>query len=198
MLPSKFYPLVDDIKWIEKFLPLGVKFIQLRLKEKPKRELNQQIRDALQLGKEHKAEIVINDYWDIAINEHAKWVHLGQTDLDQADISEIKNAGLKFGTSSHDHRELDRVMRLKPDYVALGPIFQTVSKKMVMPAQGLERLTEWKILLDGIDLVGIGGVTLEKAKSVLRYGADAVSCIGDVLLHETPEERVQEWLKNLA
>lgn len=198
MLPSKFYPLVDDVAWIEKFVPIGVNFIQLRLKEKPCHDLVSQITAALDIGREYGADIVINDYWDIAIELGAQWVHLGQSDLDGADIPALKTANIKFGTSSHNHAELDRALSFDPDYVALGPIYETVSKAMVMDAQGLDRLGEWKTLLNGKPLVGIGGVRLETAQNVLDAGADTVSCIGDVLLHANPEERVKAWLTQIA
>lgn len=195
MLPSKFYPLADDVKWVEAFAPIGVSFMQLRLKEKPRVELEAQINDALVIASEFKTTLVINDYWDIAIDKGASWVHLGQSDLDGADIDAIKSAGLKFGTSTHDHDELNRVLKLDPNYVALGPIYNTVSKEMYRDPQGLERISEWKSLLKGVPLVGIGGIRLESAEDVLDAGADAVSCIGDVLLHDQPIERAKQWLK---
>lgn len=198
MLPSKFYPLVDHVDWVERLVPLGVKFIQLRIKDAPRNQLKSQIKRALKTGQEYGAEIVINDYWDLAIELGAHWIHLGQSDIDKTNFDEVREAGIKFGTSSHDHKELDRVMPLKPDYVALGPIYQTVSKKMVMDAQGLKRLGEWKILLDGIPLVGIGGIRLETAQDVLDAGADCVACIGDISMNDNPGERVKQWLTHIA
>lgn len=197
MLPSKFYPIVDDIDWIERLLPLGVKFIQYRKKGQPESTVRPQIREALSLAKDYNASIVINDYWDIAIEEGARWVHLGQEDLDSLDKKALKEASIKLGTSTHNHRELDRALTFDPDYIALGPVFHTVSKKMVMPEQGLKRVSEWKNLIGGRSLVAIGGIRLENARNVLACGADSVACIGDISLHETPEERVKQWLTQL-
>lgn len=72
-----------------------------------------------ELCREHRATLVVNDHWQAAIDLGCDFIHLGQEDLDTADIPAIRKAGLRLGVSTHDHAELDRALALRPDYVAL-------------------------------------------------------------------------------
>ena len=190
-----FYLIVDDVSWVARMVPLGVKLIQLRIKDSRGREIGRQLREALKICADHGAQLVVNDYWQIAIEEGCEFVHLGQEDLDTADLNAIRSAGLKLGVSTHDHEELSRVLPLKPDYVALGPIYPTRLKAMRFAPQGLARISEWKKLIGEIPLVAIGGLNIERATLALQAGADIVSVVTDVTLHADPEARVREWLK---
>ena len=119
------------------------------------------------------AELVVNDHWRIAIDEGAPWVHLGQGDLDEADIIAVRKAGIRLGISTHDDAELVRAMSFVPDYVALGPIYPTILKAMAFPPQGLETIGVWKRRIGAIPLVAIGGLNVDRAKLCLAAGADS-------------------------
>src|SRR5262249_13439028 len=121
MLP-KFYPVVPDLPWVQRLASIGVKLIQLRMKETPAAQIPAAIRRALKACKRYGCELVVNDYWQDAIDCGARFVHLGQGDLEKADTPAIRRAGLKLGISTHSHEELDRALAENPDYVALGPI----------------------------------------------------------------------------
>lgn len=193
MLP-KFYPIFDDAAWMDRALPLGVRLAQLRIKDRPVDQLRDQIRRALVLSRRHGAALVVNDHWQIAIDEGADWLHLGQEDLADADLSAIRRAGLRLGLSTHDHAELDRALACAPDYVALGPVYPTILKQMAWEPQGLGRVTEWKRLIGPIPLVAIGGFTVERARGAFDAGADVVSAVTDITLNADPEARMREWL----
>ena len=190
----RFYPIFDDVSWLERALPLGVKLVQLRIKDRPVDQLSDQIRRALALARQHGATLVVNDHWQIAIDEGADWLHLGQEDLDHADLPAIRRAGLRLGLSTHDHAELDRALACNPDYIALGPVYPTILKKMRWHQQGLERVSEWKRLIGPVPLVAIGGFTVERAKGAYDAGADVVAAVTDITLNTTPEARIREWL----
>jgi thiamine-phosphate pyrophosphorylase len=128
--PDRFYPIVDTIAWVERLAPLGVRTVQLRIKNLDAASARELVRDALKAVDGTKCEIVINDYWQAAIAEGADHVHLGQEDLETADVSTIKKSGLTLGISTHDHDELAIALRHKPDYIALGPIYEITLKKM--------------------------------------------------------------------
>ena len=193
MLP-RFYPIFDDAAWLDRALPLGVRLVQLRIKDRPVDHLRDQIRRALMLSRRHGAALVVNDHWQIAIDEGAEWLHLGQEDLADADLSAIRRAGLRLGLSTHDHAELDRGLACAPDYIALGPVYPTILKQMAWGPQGLARVTEWKRLIGPIPLVAIGGFTVERAKGAFDAGADVVSAVTDITLNADPEARIREWL----
>ena len=197
MLP-RFYPIFDSAAWLARALPLGVKLVQLRLKDMDDTALRAEIRAGLALARQHGAALVVNDHWQIAMDEGAAWLHLGQEDLDTADIPAIRRAGLKLGLSTHDHAELDRALALSPDYVALGPVYPTILKQMKWHQQGVARVTEWKRLAGDVPLCAIGGLTPERGRECLDAGADLVAAVTDITLNADPEGRMRDWLRVTA
>jgi thiamine-phosphate diphosphorylase len=189
-----FYLVVDDAGWLERLLPCGVRLVQLRVKDRPEAELRRQIRQARSLCARFGAQLVVNDHWRLAIEEGCGFVHLGQGDLDGADVGAIRAAGLRLGVSTHDAAELARALAARPDYVALGPIYPTVLKQMPWAPQGLERVTAWKARIGDLPLVAIGGLTPERAQAVLAAGADSAAVVTDILRHPEPEARARAWL----
>jgi len=194
----RFYPIFDHVDWLERALPLGVRLVQLRLKDLTPDDLRAQIRRGLDLARQHGAALVVNDHWQLAIDEGADWLHLGQEDLDEADLGAIRRAGLHLGVSTHDHAELDRALSLAPDYVALGPVWPTILKQMKWHEQGLDRVAEWKRLVGPIPLVAIGGLTPDRGLQALAAGADVVSAVTDITLNPDPDARMAEWLRVTA
>ena len=87
----------------------------------------------------------------------------------EADLAAIRAAGLKLGISTHSDAELDAALAAEPDYVALGPIYETKLKAMTWAPQGLSRIAEWRRKI-ACPLVAIGGITLDRAASVLEAG----------------------------
>ena len=153
-----FYPIFDSADWLARMLPLGVKLVQLRIKDKTETETARGIARARTLCAEADCVLVVNDYWHLAIEEGCDFVHLGQEDLDDADLDAIRKAGMRLGVSSHDEAELERALATRPDYVALGPVYPTILKAMKWDPQGLDRVTQWKGRIGDLPLVGIGGV----------------------------------------
>ena len=137
---DRFYPIFPDADWIERMLPLGVKLVQLRVKDHDEDATRAEIARAQAACEAAGALLVVNDHWQLAIEEGCDFVHLGQEDLDDADVSAIREAGLGLGISTHDVPELDRALALAPDYVALGPIYATRLKAMRFGPQGLQRI----------------------------------------------------------
>lgn len=193
-LPQKIYPVVDTAAWVDRLGAAGARFIQLRVKNLERDALLAEIRKAHDFAKQHGVCLVLNDYWQIAIEEGIDYIHLGQEDLDTADLDAVRKAGIRFGLSTHSHEELDRALSFKPDYVALGPVWETRLKKMAFGPQGVEKLTEWKKLIGDLPLVAIGGITFERLRACLDAGADSVAAVSDFTLNADPEGQVQRWL----
>ena len=198
MTLPRFYPIFDSVAWLERALPLGVKLVQLRIKDRAPDDLRADIRAGLALARQYGGALVINDHWQIAIEEGADWLHLGQEDLDEADLPAIRRAGIKLGLSTHDHAELDRALALSPDYIALGPVYPTILKQMKWHQQGLERVREWKRLIGDIPLCAIGGMSVARAQGAFDAGADIVSAVTDITLHPDPDARMRDWLQVCA
>lgn len=193
-----FYPIFDSADWLRRTLPLGVRLVQLRIKDMPDPDLRAEIRAARDLCDAAGAVLIVNDHWQIAIDEGCTFIHLGQEDLDDADLPAIRRAGLRLGVSTHDHTELDRGLSVDPDYIALGPVWPTILKKMKWTEQGLDRVTEWKRLVGDVPLCAIGGMTPDRARAALAAGADLTSVVTDITLNDDPERRVREWVDATA
>jgi thiamine-phosphate pyrophosphorylase len=189
-----FYLIVDQVAWLERLLPHGLRLAQLRIKDAAEPTLRAQIRRARDLCAQHGATLVINDHWRLALDEGCDFIHLGQEDLVEADVDAIRRAGCRLGLSTHDVRELDIALGVVPDYIALGPVFPTTLKQLDWAPQGVARVTEWKALLRDMPLVAIGGLTPDRARAVLDAGADSAAVATDVLGHPDPEARVREWV----
>ena len=153
-----FYPIVDSASWVERLIAVGARLIQLRIKDRADPDVRADIRAALAVCAAAGAQLIVNDYWEMAIDEGADFIHLGQSDLDGADMKRIRERGLRVGISTHDHAELDRALSFDPDYVALGPIYPTILKAMPFAPQGLARIDEWKRLIGKRPLVTIGEI----------------------------------------
>ncbi|MDO1583965.1 thiamine phosphate synthase [Rhizobium oryzicola] len=190
-----FYLIVDSADWIERLVPLGVKLVQLRMKDVSDEVLRAHVRRSKAACAAHGCQLIINDFWQVAIEEGCDFIHLGQEDLGLADLAAIRAAGLKLGLSTHDEAELETALAAKPDYVALGPVWPTILKQMKWAPQGLPRLKDWKHKVGHLPLVAIGGVTVERLADVFAHGADSAAVVTDITRNADPEGRTRAWIE---
>ncbi|MBN3209870.1 thiamine phosphate synthase [Pectobacterium brasiliense] len=175
------YPVVDSVEWIERLLGVGVKTIQLRIKDRSDEQAEAEVIQAIALGRRYQAQLFINDYWRLAVKHQAYGVHLGQEDLDTTDLAAIKQAGLRLGVSTHDDRELARAAAINPSYIALGHIFPTQTKDMPSAPQGLAELTRHITDLQGrFPTVAIGGISIDKVPAVLKTGVGSIAVVSAI------------------
>ena len=189
-----FYPIVPSAEWVARLLPLGVKTIQLRVKDAASDVIAREIAAGLELCRRHRCQLIVNDYWREALDAGADFVHLGQEDLAGADVAGLKARGMRIGISTHSRDELAAALAARPEYVALGPIYETRLKVMKWAPQGLDRIADWRRRVGDLPLVAIGGLTPERAEAVLAAGADSLAVVTDFITHSDPEARVREWL----
>ncbi|EGQ7931930.1 thiamine phosphate synthase [Vibrio vulnificus] len=201
------YPVVDDVSWIEKLLPLGIKTVQLRIKDPNQVDLEQQIVRAIQLGRDYGAQVYINDYWQLAIQYQAYGVHLGQEDLQVADLAALTNAGIALGLSTHGYYELLRIVQLQPSYIALGHIFPTTTKQMPSLPQGLVRLKLYQQLIDtipydesitGVPTVAIGGIDQSNAATVWQCGVSSLAVVRAITLAKDVKAVIEYFKQVMA
>jgi thiamine-phosphate pyrophosphorylase len=196
--PDRFYAIVDSLDWVKRLAALGVGTVQLRAKDLDDGAALQLVTDALAVVQGTPTKLVINDYWRAAIVAGAQHLHLGQEDMAEADLHEIRKAGLTLGLSTHDDQELEAALAAQPDYIALGPIFPTTLKSMRFAPQGIPKITEWKQRVGSIPLVAIGGIKLEQAAEIFKAGADSIAVVSDVTQNPDPDARVRAWLDFVA
>ncbi len=193
------YPVVDDVNWIEHLLKLGVRTVQLRIKDPKQGDLEAQIIRAIALGREFNAQVFINDHWQLAIKHQAYGVHLGQEDLTSANLTELLDAGIRLGLSTHGYYELLIAAGIQPSYIALGHIFPTTTKQMPSKPQGLVRLAAYQRLVNqmpyqgqhGIPTVAIGGIDCRNIRDVLDCGVTAVAVVRAITESPDPSLAVQ-------
>jgi thiamine-phosphate pyrophosphorylase len=192
--PDIFYPIVPDVAWLQRLVPVGLRTVQLRLKNASPERVAAEIRDSIAICADYGCGLIVNDYWREAMAQGASYVHLGQEDLAAADVAALHRSGMKLGISTHSEEELATALAAEPDYIALGPIYETRLKVMQWPPQGLARVTAWKRRIGSLPLVAIGGITPERAADVLAAGADSVAVITDFMTHADPQGRIAQWL----
>ncbi len=196
-----FYPVVPTAEWVERLLAWGVRTIQLRIKaaDHAPGEIAAQVRAAVSAGNSMPgAQVFINDHWQLALTEKAYGVHLGQEDLDTADLAALHNAGMRLGLSTHTPAELARAHAVQPSYLAIGPIYPTTLKVMPYEPVGLERLATWAkqaALYPKIPVVAIGGISLARMPGVLACGVDGVAVVSAVTLASDPQQAALEGLR---
>lgn len=193
----RLYPIVDRAAWLERLLPLGVRSIQIRIKDLAGAALEEEVAASVALAKKWQARLWVNDYWELAIKHRAYGVHLGQEDLAKADLTQILESGLRLGISTHCYEELARALTLQPSYLALGPIFETTCKSMRFGPQGFARLTEW-IRLSDCPVIAIGGLKPDHIEDALSCGASGLALISDITQAKNPEHRTKFWLERLG
>jgi thiamine-phosphate pyrophosphorylase len=194
----RVYPIVDSAAWVARLAPAGVRLLQLRIKERPAAAVAAEIREALGACRAHGIQLIVNDYWQLALDAGCDFVHLGQGDLDGADLAALRRGGVRLGISTHDEAELERALALAPDYVALGPIYPTTLKVMPWAPQGLARIGQWRQRLGALPLVAIGGVTLARLPEVLGAGADVAAVVSDIVAAGDPALQARRWVEAAA
>ena len=196
----KIYPITDTLisglshaEQIELLAAGGASVIQLREKRASPREFYQSALEAMLTARRLGVQIIINDRVDIAIAVDADGVHLGQDDLPPDRARVLLGAGRIIGFSTHSLEQALAADSAPVDYVAIGPIFQTSTKERPHPIVGLETVSELKRRITK-PLVGIGGITLPTAPSVIEAGADSIAVISDLLSAADIAERTRAFL----
>ncbi|VEG90120.1 thiamine phosphate synthase [Legionella spiritensis] len=191
------YPVVDHSGWLNTLLPIGIKTIQLRIKNAPESLLEEEIRRSVALARQYGATLFVNDYYEHAIHLGATGVHLGQEDLLVADVDEIRRAGLYLGVSTHCYYEVAKAHAINPSYIACGPVYPTTSKIMAFKPQGREQLHRWRRTLR-YPLVAIGGINLVKLPEVLATGVDGIAMISAITSARDPVAAAQQLLTRVS
>jgi thiamine-phosphate pyrophosphorylase len=172
----------------------GANLIQLREKDLTARDFYGAAATAVRIARKHKVRLIINDRVDIAMALTADGVHLGQTDLPPEAVRRLLGDNAIIGFSTHNLEQIRLAAALPISYLALGPIFETSSKRNPDPVVGLDGLRRARGLIEDIPLVAIGGITRENAQQVFQAGADSVAMIGGLVEGLGIESRTRQML----
>jgi thiamine-phosphate pyrophosphorylase len=202
---SRFYPIVDaDLCRDRQVSPGevaaacfrgGARILQVRVKSGSSGDFLALAASVVEQARRFGAAVIVNDRTDIARMAGAAGVHVGQDDLAPADVRAIA-AETMIGLSTHDRDQVADGLASVADYIAVGPVFGTATKDTGYGARGLDLVRHASG--HGKPVVAIGGMTIERAASVIEAGAAAVAVISDVLAGGDPEARTREYLRALA
>ncbi|PIT53792.1 thiamine-phosphate diphosphorylase [Snodgrassella alvi] len=191
--PLKFYAVVPSADWVARMVDAGANTVQLRNKTAIGSTLYREIERSVAYAKDSPTQLFINDFWWEAIDCGAYGVHLGQEDLESADLVMIQSAGLRLGVSTHSTDELIKALAVKPSYVACGAVFPTKTKAMSSQPQGLDKLRQYVIQAGSTPTVAIGGIDLSNAREVLATGVSSLAVVRAVTEAAEPEKTVKAF-----
>ena len=178
----------------------GAQVLQIRAKTASSRWLFDTVLAAVERARSANALVIVNDRPDIAWLTAAGGVHVGQDDLAPSLVRSVVGEASNVGLSTHTVDQVRHAVAEPVSYVAIGPVFGTVSKETGYEAIGLGTVREAAVVARAkkLPLVAIGGITLERAPAVVEAGADAVAVISDLLATGNPEARVKALLAALG
>jgi len=184
---------ISELDLAEALAGSGVELIQYRSKTASSRQFFEISRQLSSVLGPRGIRLIVNDRPDIALLAGAGGVHVGQDDLSVEDARAICGPNRWVGVSTHTLEQMAAADRTSADYIAIGPIFPTATKKNPDPVVGTELLRKARQLTKK-PLVAIGGITLERAAEVYRAGADSLAVIRDLICVPNPGVRAREYL----
>jgi thiamine-phosphate pyrophosphorylase len=174
----------------------GVRLFQYRNKSAPARQYLESSRELANMFRPQSLTFLVNDRPDVAFLAGASGVHLGQDDLDVEQARRVVGSDKLVGVSTHNLEQFKGAAASSADYIAVGPIFDTSSKANPDPVVGLDFLRRVRGLTDK-PIVAIGGITLDRAASVIEAGADSIAVISGILSSPDPAQRAREYMETL-
>jgi len=203
LAPPKLYVILDAtlldnslLDCAHELAAVGVRWLQYRDKSAAVPDLLETSRKLVSSLTFLGSSLIVNDRSDVAALAGAAGVHVGQEDLDAEQARAVVGKETWVGVSTHTLEQFRRAAATSADYIAVGPVFATTSKANSDPVVGLELIRQARPLTDK-PIVAIGGITLDRAASVIAAGADSVAVIRDVLCAAKPAEQARHYLETL-
>jgi thiamine-phosphate pyrophosphorylase len=191
------YSVLPSAAWVAQMAWAGVPTVQLRFKSDDVSSIKKEVCSAVKAVEGTQARLFINDHWQAAIEAGAYGVHLGQEDLELADLNAIRDSGLRLGISCHGYAEMLRADSFSPSYIALGAVFPTTLKKMKTAPQGIGRLKAYACLMKNYPLVAIGGINMDNLAEVLSSGVGSVAMVRALVEAQHPEQVATQFMTAL-
>ena len=188
----------DPVALAAAFLAGGATILQIRAKDVESGAFLEVCRTVVGLARPYRAAVVVNDRTDLALLSGAHGVHVGQDDLAPADVRTLLGPDAIVGLSTHTVAQIEQARREPISYLAVGPVFGTGTKATGYDAVGLALVEQAVAAAGDLPVVAIGGITIDRARSVLDAGATSVAVITDLVATGDPEARVAEYVRQLS
>lgn len=192
------YAVLPDAAWVGRMARAGVPTVQLRFKSDDPQAVQREVTAAVKAVKGTSTLLFINDHWQVAMAAGAYGVHLGQEDLDTANLAAIRAAGLRLGLSTHGYAEMLRADQHAPSYIAMGAVYPTTLKRMATAAQGPGRLRAYASMLGEYPLVAIGGIDAARLPEVMASGVGSVAVVRALVASANPEQEAQQLQEEIS
>ena len=188
----------DPLTLARAFLDGGARFLQVRAKQLPSGPFLGLCDAVVRAAYAYEAAVIVNDRVDLAQMAGASGAHVGQEDLDPAAARTQLGPEAIIGYSTHSVAQFESALREPVTYVAVGPVFGTLTKNTGYDAVGLELVRAAAGRASGRPIVAIGGITLDTAPAVIAAGASCVAIISDLIVGGNPSGRVRQFLGALG
>lgn len=196
---ADLYAITDDalslnrpvIEVVKQLLDAGIRIIQYREKNKSS---NSMLKDCIAIKKlteEANACFIVNDYVDIAVLCNADGVHLGQDDLPIDKVRELIGKEKIIGLSTHSPQQAQKAIEMGADYIGVGPLYPTKTKKDVCEPVTISYL-DWVVSHIAIPFVAIGGIKQHNIQEVIQHGAKCCALVSEILSAPNIPLRIQE------
>lgn len=186
----------SNIEVVKEMIEAGIKIIQYREKDKSLKEKYEECTEIRKLTKEAGVKFIVNDNIDIAILVDADGVHIGQDDLPVKEVRKLIGKDKIIGLSTHSPDQAKEASALGVDYIGVGPIFKTFTKKDVCDPVGFEYLD---YVVENIDLpfVAIGGIKEHNINDVASRGASCIAMVTEITEAEDIGEKINSVRKKI-
>ncbi|AIF50861.1 thiamine phosphate synthase [Pelosinus sp. UFO1] len=168
----------SNIEVVKQWIDAGIKVIQYREKDKSMKLKYQECKIIRRLTKEAGVFFIVNDDIDLAMMVQADGVHIGQDDFPLEAVRELVG-DMMIGISTHSPQQAQEAVASGADYIGVGPIFKTSTKKNVCQPVGLEYL-DYVVKNIPIPFVAIGGITESNVAEVVKTGAKCIAMVTEI------------------
>jgi thiamine-phosphate pyrophosphorylase len=168
-----------NIEVVQEMIAAGIKVIQYREKDKPLREKYIQCLAVREMTRRAGVIFIVNDHVDLALAVGADGVHIGQDDLPPEKVRELVGGDLLIGLSTHSPAQAEEAIKAGVDYIGVGPIYATKTKKDVCGPVGLEYL-DYVVKNIRIPFVAIGGIKEHNIGEVAGGGAKCLALVTEI------------------
>jgi thiamine-phosphate pyrophosphorylase len=190
--------LTDPVRGYEYCTRLCVEyeiaFVQLRMKDAPEDRVVVTAGKMLSVTRGTKTRLIINDSPAVAARVGADGVHIGQGDMPYHEARNIVGGKALIGMSTHTVGQMKKACECKPDYVGMGPVYATPTKKTPDPVIGLDGMKDM-LANATVPSVAIGGISMENLPLVLAAGARNFCMVRPIIQAIDPEKVLKQILK---
>ncbi|NLI13245.1 thiamine phosphate synthase [Pelotomaculum propionicicum] len=184
----------SNVEVVARMIDSGIRVVQYREKQKKARRMYEECLKIREMTRDAGVTLIVNDHVDLALLVEADGVHIGQDDLPPEKVRELVGEKMIIGLSTHSPAQALDAAKTGIDYIGVGPIFATKTKKDVCDPVGLEYL-EFVVRNIELPFVAIGGIKEHNIAEVSRRGARCIAAVTEIVGAEDIIGRVRALRK---